>query len=405
MAALALEGADPHSQSASYLAASDPAGQPMPPLERSHRLGHRIFRVVRWSAKLAATLLIVALAVTIALMTWQYYVLSPWTRNGAVRVQVANVAPQVSGEIIELPVVDNQLVHKGDLLYVIDPFDFQVAVHTAQAHVTQLAADLQVKQAQSQRRQHLSSEATTPEEQQIFAGNAAQAQAAYDAAAQQLALAQLNLKRTRVTSPVNGYVTNLLLRVGDFASQGSSNITVVDSDSYWIDGYFEETKLSQICLGDKAEAKLMSYPVPITGHVETITRGISVSNAEAGTQGLPNVDPIYTWVRLAQRVPVRIAIDTVPAGVPLISGMTATVTIDPADAVAPQGWQEAVRSRIDRLGQLFSPTMPTSQCVGSALQGTPVHESLEAPEEPPEPSPKDINPGLVPGIDISPRIK
>ena len=405
MAALALEEADPHSQSASYLAASDPGGQPMPPLEHPHRLGRRIFRMVRWSAKLAATLLIVALAITIALMTWQYYVLSPWTRNGAVRVQVANVAPQVSGEIIELPVVDNQLVHKGDMLYVIDPFNFQVAVHTAQAQVAQLAADLQVKQAQSQRRQHLSSEATTPEEQQIFAGNAAQAQAAYDAATQQLALAQLNLKRTRVTSPVNGYVTNLLLRVGDFASQGSSNITVVDSDSYWIDGYFEETKLSQICLGDRAEAKLMSYPVPITGHVETITRGISVSNAEAGTQGLPNVDPIYTWVRLAQRVPVRIAIDTVPAGVPLISGMTATVTIDPADAVAPQGWQESLRSRFDRLGQLFSPTMPTSQCVGSALQGAPIPESLEAPQEPPEPSPKDINPGLVPGIDMSPRIK
>lgn len=405
MAALALEGADPHSQSASDLAASDPAGQPMPLLERPHRMGRRVLRMVRWSAKLAVTLLFVALAITIALMTWQYYVLSPWTRNGAVRVQVANVAPQVSGEIIELPVVDNQLVHKGDLLYVIDPFNFQVAVHTAQAQVAQLAADLQVKQAQSQRRQRLSSEATTPEEQQIFAGNAAQAQAAYDAATQQLALAQLNLKRTRVTSPVNGYVTNLLLRVGDFASQGSSNVTVVDSDSFWIDGYFEETKLSQICLGDRAEAKLMSYPDPITGHVETITRGISVSNAEAGTQGLPNVDPIYTWVRLAQRVPVRISIDSVPAGVPLISGMTATVTVDPADALAPQGWQDSVRSHFDRLGQLFSPTMPTSKCVGSALQGPPVPESLQAPEEPPEPSPKDINPGLVPGIDISPRIK
>jgi len=139
--------------------------------------------------------------------------------------------------------------------------------------------------------------------------------------------AEINLQRTEVRSPVNGIVTNLLLREGDYARQGATNVSIIDADSYWIDGYFEETKLARRCVGDRAEAKLMGYSAPIIGHIATVTRGVSVSNAAAATQGLPNVDPVYTWVRLAQRVPVRIAIDNVPAGVPLVSGLTATVTI------------------------------------------------------------------------------
>jgi multidrug resistance efflux pump len=130
---------------------------------------------------------------------------------------------------------------------------------------------------------------------------------------------------------VNGIVTNLLLREGDYAHQGATNVSIIDKDSYWVDGYFEETKLARLCVGDRAEAKLMGYPAPITGHIATVTRGVSVSDAAASTQGLPNVDPVYTWVRLAQRVPVRIAIDNVPPGVPLVSGLTATVTIRDGD--------------------------------------------------------------------------
>ena len=126
---------------------------------------------------------------------------------------------------------------------------------------------------------------------------------------------------------MNGFVTDLLLRVGNYAAEGTNNISIIDADSFWIDGYFEETKLARLCVGDRAEAKLMGYSSPIIGHVATVTRGVSVSNAAAATQGLPNVDPVYTWVRLTQRVPVRIAIDKVPPGVPLVSGLTATVTI------------------------------------------------------------------------------
>jgi multidrug resistance efflux pump len=167
-----------------------------------------------------------------------------------------------------------------------------------------------VKEAQSERRLHLSDLATTPEQQQTYKGNAIQAQAAFEAMQQQIAQAEINLDRTQVRSPVNGYVTNLLLRVADYAHTGATNVSIIDTDSYWLDGYFEETQ--RVCVGDRAEAKLMGYSSPIVGHVATVTRGVSVSNAAAGAQGLPNVDPIYTWVRLAQRVPVRIEIDAVP---------------------------------------------------------------------------------------------
>ena len=284
-------------------------------------------RLLQGVLRRLATLAIALVAMLVSIVTWDQYVTAPWTRDGRVRVQVASVAPQVSGQITQLRVVDDQFVRKGDILYQIDPFDFDVTLRSSRASLEQKQADLHVKDLQSERRRRLSDLATTPEEQQTFEGNAIQAKAAVDAARQQVAQAEINLKRTQVRSPVNGYVTNLLLREGDYAHQGVSNVSIVDTDSFWIDGYFEETKLARLCIGDRAEAKLMGYASSIIGRVTTVTRGISVSNASAGAQGLPNVDPVYTWVRLAQRVPVRIAIDEVPPGVPLISGATATITI------------------------------------------------------------------------------
>jgi multidrug resistance efflux pump len=292
-----------------------------------------------WSmSRRLATSGIFLVAVLVSIIAWDEYVSAPWTRDGSVRVQVASVAPQVSGQITQLRVTDNQFVHKGDILYQIEPFDFDVTLRTSKALLEQREADLHVKQLQSERRQRLSDLATTPEEQQVFQGNAIQAKAAVDAARQQVAQADINLKRTEVRSPVNGYVTNLLLRVGDYAHVGVSNISIIDTDSFWVDGYFEETKLARVCVGDRAEAQVIGYSMPITGHVTTITRGISVSNAKAGAQGLPSVDPVYTWVRLAQRVPVRIAIDKVPPGLPLVSGATATVTIRDDSRVEKPIW-------------------------------------------------------------------
>jgi multidrug resistance efflux pump len=245
--------------------------------------------------------------------------------------------------------------------------------------------------------------ATTPEEQQIYVGNAVQAKAAYEAAAHELAQANLNLKHTEIVSPVDGYVTNLLLRVGDYAVTGVSNVSVIDSNSFWVDGYFEETKMARVCVGDHAEAQLMGYAHPITGHVSTITRGVSVSNAAAGTQGLPNVDPIYTWVRLAQRVPVRIAIDNVPPEVPLVSGMTATVTIRQPNLVSQSTLSDRIHENIlAPMADLFGSGRPVRPDCFQAASAAAVTETIPTSVVPAVPSPEKIEPGLAPGVDKAP---
>src|SRR5262249_12056841 len=166
-----------------------------------------------------ATAGIAVVAVLIALVTWDLYNAGPWTRDGRVRVQVASVAPEISGKITELRIVDNQFVHKGDLLYVIDPFDFDVALRANKALLQQKIADLNVKALQSERRSHLSDLSASTEQKQVYEGNALQAKAAVDSAQQQVRQAEINLQRTEVRSPVNGIVTNLLLREGDYAHQ------------------------------------------------------------------------------------------------------------------------------------------------------------------------------------------
>ncbi len=297
--------------------------------------------------RLAATAIILGCAAVAAYVVWHYYVTAPWTRDGRVRVQVANIAPQVSGQIVELRVADNQAVKKGDVLYVIDPFDFQVSVASAEAELSNREADLQVKNSQSARRQALSTVSTSVEEKQQFAGTAKIAEAAVETAKAQLSQAKINLERTQVKSTVNGRVTNLLMRVGDYAATGTANIRVIDTESFWVDGYFEETKMAAIHVGDPVEMALMGYAQSLRGTVESITLGISTANAAPSTQGLPSVDPVYTWVRLAQRVPVRVRIDHVPEGVALVAGMTATVVVGDGGA-PPPGWFPDLRRMFAR---------------------------------------------------------
>jgi RND family efflux transporter MFP subunit len=359
--------------------------------------------VLPWTSRLA-TLVIALVTVLISVVAWGHYVMAPWTRDGRIRAQVASVAPQISGQITELRIADNQFVHKGDVLYVIDPFDFEVALRTNTASLKQKAADLQVKEVQSERRQHLSSLATTPEEQQIYKGTAIQAKAGFEAVQQQVAQAEINLSRTQIRSPVNGYVTNLLLRVGDYAHQGATSVSIIDTDSYWVDGYFEETQMARVCVGDRAEVKLMGYSSPIVGHVTTVTRGVSVSNAAAGAQGLPNVDPVYTWVRLAQRVPVRIAIDAVPTDVPLVSGMTATVTIrDDSDADQSSRFGRLRREVTTSLSDVFNGPSARPGCIPAITTERGATQSLPSTQGQPSLTPEEINPGLAPGLNASPQ--
>jgi multidrug resistance efflux pump len=271
-----------------------------------------------------------ALAALLGWPTWQTYMEAPWTRDGTVRVYVVTMAPEVVGRIVELPVADNQFVHKGDLLVVIDPTDYVIAIRQGEAAVKRAKADFQNKQAESERRQKLTDLAVTKEEQQTYASSAVSAQAFHEQTLASLDHARVNLERTRIHSPVNGYVTNLLTQLGDYANIGQRIISVVDTDSFWVDGYFEETSLGKIQEGDPATIKLMGYSQVVHGHVGSVARGINVPNAQPDQTGLALVNPIFTWVRLAQRVPVRIHIDQVPDGVRLVAGMTATVQIDPA---------------------------------------------------------------------------
>jgi RND family efflux transporter MFP subunit len=260
---------------------------------------------------------------------WDLYMAAPWTRDGTVRAYVVTKAPEVAGHIVELPVKDNQFVHKGDLLMVIDPTDYRIAVRLAEAAVERAEATAENTQREAERRKVLTTLSVTIEERQTFAANAAVAAAQYQQAVANLDQARVNLGRTQIRSPVNGWVTNLLAQLGDYANVGQNRISVVDADSFWVDGYFEETYLGPIEAGDPATIKLMGYRPVVRGHVDSIARAIDVPNTQPNGEGLAQVNPIFTWVRLAQRIPVRIHIDHVPKGVVLAAGMTATVQIDP----------------------------------------------------------------------------
>lgn len=271
----------------------------------------------------------VFLAVALSWALWWHYLRSPWTRDGRIRVEVVNVASQVAGKVVKLNVVDNQLVKKGDVLFEIEAVDYELALQQAEAAVTSRQYDYKVAEADAERRLKVNAEAISIEEKTTAESNALVARAASQSALAARDLAKVNLDRTKIYSPVNGYVTNLILRVGDYATPGDTKLTLVDSDSFWVAGYFEETKLPRIHEGDFASVRLMGWGPEITGHVESISRGIADSNNNTNFEGLANVNPIFTWVRLAQRIPVRIKIDHVPDKVVIAAGQTCTIVLKP----------------------------------------------------------------------------
>ncbi len=284
----------------------------------------------RWGRRILALLITfatVALAVGLGRAMWNAYMAAPWTRDGTVRAYVVTMAPEVSGRIVALPVADNQFVHKGNLLMTIDWTNYEIAVRLNEATVEQAKANMENAEREAKRREELPNLAVTVEEQQTYNTQAVAAQAQYQQALANLDQARVNLQRTVIRSPVNGWVTNLLAQRGDYATEGQNVISVVDANSFWV--YFEETNLDLIHVGAPAEIKLMGYPRTLHGHVDSISRAINVANAQPNGQGVATVNPIFTWVRLAQRIPVRIHVDHVPQGVELVAGMTATVQIDP----------------------------------------------------------------------------
>jgi RND family efflux transporter MFP subunit len=274
-----------------------------------------------------ATAVVFIVAILIGRALWVHYMDEPWTRDGRLNAEIINIAPDVSGEIVGLPVHDNQFVKKGDLLMQIDPSHYQIAVEQAEAAVAARKAELQMRRDDAQRRADMDSLVVSKEGREDAAHTASAADAAYQQALAALDAAKLNLERTRVLSPVDGYVTNLQTFRGDYATVANAKLAIVDSNSFWVYGYFEETKLPHVSIGDKAEMRLMSGGV-LQGHVEGISRGIYRDNPQS-RQLLADVNPTFNWVRLAQRVPVRIHIDHVPDGVVLSAGTTCTVVVRP----------------------------------------------------------------------------
>lgn len=275
----------------------------------------------------ARTGVLVVLAVIFGWIIWYHYQLAPWTRDGRVRVQVANVSSEIGGKIIEIKVRDNQHVKKGDPLFVIFQDDYRLGLDQAQAQMEAAQAEMDVEKLNAGRREKLGSSIVSTEDIQTYSSTAVRARASYHAAVAARDLAKLNLDRTVIYSPVNGYVTNLEMRIGDYAHPGETKLSIVDEDSFWVSAYFEETKLPRIHLGDRARIKLMGVGPELEGKVDSISRGIADMNTGKGSQSLPDVDPIFTWVRLAQRIPVRIEIEHVPDNVVLAAGQTCTVVV------------------------------------------------------------------------------
>jgi RND family efflux transporter MFP subunit len=275
------------------------------------------------------TALIFAAAILLGRALWVHYMDEPWTRDGRVRADVVNVAPDVSGAVVTMPVADNQFVKKGDLLMEIDPSHYRIAVQQAQANVAARQAELRMRRADAARRADLDSLVVSKEQRENAMQTASTAEAQLQQAQAALDAARLNLERTRVVSPVDGYVTNLNVHRGDYANAGTPKLAIVDSHSFWVYGYFEETKLPHVRIGDNAEMRLMSGGV-LKGRVESISRGIYDRDNPQSRELLADVNPTFNWVRLAQRVPVRIRIDEVPAGTVLSAGTTCTVVIAPS---------------------------------------------------------------------------
>ena len=325
--------------------------------------------------RIGVTLIIVAVALYAGHRVWLHYQVEPWTRDGRVRADVAQIAPDVAGLVTSVAVAHDQTVKRGQLLFTIDRDRYQLALQQADAAIVTAQATIGVQKAainvqkaaivthraalaeaqrEAQRNDGLGSlvsrevieqsHTKVAEEQAAIAqgeaaviqaeAGATQAESALTQAQAARAVAALNLDRTEVHAPSDGSLSDVTLRVGDYVSPGKAVMGLVDSASLRVEGYFEETKMPHLHVGQAVEVRLMGEEVAIRGHIQSIAPAIEDRERGPSASMLPNVNPTFSWVRLAQRIPVRIALDKVPAGVRLIAGRTASVTALPeAEAV------------------------------------------------------------------------
>ena len=277
--------------------------------------------------RIVVTLAVVLLALLAGWWLWHFYMIAPWTRDARVRADVVTIAPDVSGWVVELKVRDNQQVQAGDLLMSIDRERYQAALEKARALAETRRQQLNLRQHEASRRVHLGPQAISAELRENAQINAEIARAEFQQAEAEVKLAELNLARSEVRAPRAGQITNLHLAQGNYVQAGQAVMALVADDSFYVQAYFEETKLPGIRVGAPAEVILMSGSEPLQGKVQSISRGITDRNAAADAQLLADVEPTFNWVRLAQRIPVRIELDELPKELLLSAGMTASVRV------------------------------------------------------------------------------
>jgi RND family efflux transporter MFP subunit len=277
-------------------------------------------------------IVLIAAVIWYAYQTFEEYISNPWTRNGQLRGQVIQVAPRVSGPVISVAVIDNQFVSEGDLLFEIDPEQFTIAIAQAEANL---------------RRSHISSKSAKIEYDRLLEifekdpgaisqkdlnrreSNYLQSLSNIDVSNETLRNAKLNLGYTSVHAAVEGYVSNINFQIGTQAVANTPILALVDSNSFWVFGYFRESQIGRFKIGDPAKVTLMAYPdLPLHGTVESLGWGIAPSDGNAGAYLLPSIKPVFQWIRLAQRIPVRIKLEEIPEDVELRFGLTASVMIE-----------------------------------------------------------------------------
>lgn len=290
------------------------------------------------AGRLLVTLGMVAAALVVGLALWDYYMEAPWTRDGRVRADVVAVAPDVSGLVTEVLVEDNQVVRKGDVLFRIDPDRFRLGLRQAEAVVEGRRATAEQNAADYARYAKLSDAAVSQQKVETAKAADLATQAAYEQALADRDLAKLNLARSAVRASINGRIANMELRPGAYVTTGHGVMALIDRDTVRIEGYFEETKLPRIKVGAPATVQLMGEAGVLKGHVASIAGGIAETGRSDATNLLANVNPTFSWVRLAQRIPVRIALDAGTADPRLVSGRTATVSIAPGTGGGVLRW-------------------------------------------------------------------
>ncbi len=279
------------------------------------------------AGRMLFTLVVVLVAIAVGWQLWSYYMLEPWTRDGRVRADVVSVAADVSGLISDVFVRDNEKVSKGQPLFRIDQRRFQYALDQAKADAASRQATLDQAKRDLERSKSLTSAAVTVQQVEQRQQAVDVDQAEVDASNAALEVARLNLERSTVVAPVNGIVTNFDLLPGRYVNAGAAVFALIDSDTFRVEGYFEETKLRRIRIGEDATVKLIGDSRVLSGHVESIAYGIADQNRSTSSDLLASVNPTFSWVRLAQRIPVRIKLDNVPPDLLLVAGRTATVSI------------------------------------------------------------------------------